>query len=334
MDENTPGAQPAAIPMTPPADHNAVAARNVTSTTDERAEEIFRQLGFGDGHGFLQTALPGVTLFRFGRHEASCPQHYERGIVFVLQGHKEGRLNDMHIRTSSERFTILTDAYPVHCETFASNPLPVLGVHIHLDIVPLRQLAAVAAKYDQQERGACMEERVLTSIPLTRDILAEVHNLLALLPTPGDCAAVGQATLTRLYYSLLKSPAGTVLRALVRADSNLGRASGAILFMQQNYARKLTVNEIARHLGLAESTLNRAFRSATGESPIQYLRKVRLTRARDLLTLQRKPVQQVASEVGYRSSSQFSRDFRDYFGVPPGSADSLPYGSVSVVSDS
>ncbi|WP_193161625.1 helix-turn-helix transcriptional regulator [Microbulbifer hainanensis] len=333
MDENTPGVQPEATPAAHAGQHKAIVAGAVTPAVDKQVGEVFRQLGFGNGHGFLRTALPGVTLFRFGRHEASCPQHYERGIVFVLQGHKEGRLNDMHIRTSSERFTILTDAYPVHCETFASNPLPVLGVHIHLDIVPLRQLAAVTAKYDQQECGASPEERVLTSIPLTTDILAEVHNLLALLPDSGDCAAVGEATLTRLYYAVLKSPAGVVLRALARADSKLSRVSGAILYMQQNYDRKITVNDIASHLGLGESTLNRAFRIATGESPIQYLRKVRLTRARSLITLQRMPVQQVAGEVGYRSSSQFSRDFRNYFGVPPGAADSLPYGSVSVIGD-
>lgn len=300
----------------------------------QREEEVFRQLGFGNGHGFLRTALPGVTLFRFGRHEASCPQHYERGIVFVLQGHKEGVLNDMHIRTSSERFTILTDAYPVHCETFASNPSPVLGVHIHLDIVRLRRLAAVTAQCEQEEAVTGPDERVLTSIPLTPDILAEVHSLMTLLPNPEDCAAVGEATLTRLYYAVMKSPAGKVLRALARADSNLSRVSGAILFMQQNCDRKITVNDIASHLGLGESTLNRAFRNATGESPIQYLRKVRLTRARNLLTLQRMPVQQAASEVGYRSSSQFSRDFRDYFGVPPSAADSLPYGTVSGLGDS
>ncbi|WP_257294679.1 AraC family transcriptional regulator [Endozoicomonas sp. YOMI1] len=62
---------------------------------------------------------------------------------------------------------------------------------------------------------------------------------------------------------------------------------------------------------------NRNFRYMTSSSSIQYLKKLRLSRARELLQDHGVRVKQAAAEVGYESPTQFSREFKRYFGLTP-----------------
>ena len=55
----------------------------------------------------------------------------------------------------------------------------------------------------------------------------------------------------------------------------------------------------------------------TSDFPMQYLKKVRLTKARDLMLQENMKAYMAADKVGYESSSQFSREFKRYFGQNP-----------------
>ena len=76
------------------------------------------------------------------------------------------------------------------------------------------------------------------------------------------------------------------------------------------------------------SSFHRAFKQVTGETPLQYLKKVRLLKAKGLLILEGKRVDETAFEVGYASPSQFSREFKRYFHLPPSAAQTLPYSDT------
>ena len=68
---------------------------------------------------------------------------------------------------------------------------------------------------------------------------------------------------------------------------------------------------------MSASAFHRAFKEITSESPMQYLKKVRLTRARDLMVNENMKAYLAADQVGYESTSQFSREFKRYFGQSP-----------------
>ena len=76
------------------------------------------------------------------------------------------------------------------------------------------------------------------------------------------------------------------------------------------------------------SSFHRAFKEVTGETPVQYLKKIRLLKAKGLLVFEGKRVDEAAYEVGYASPSQFSREFKRYFQVSPSEAQSLPYSDA------
>jgi AraC-like DNA-binding protein len=71
-------------------------------------------------------------------------------------------------------------------------------------------------------------------------------------------------------------------------------------------------------VGLSVSSLNRHFRAATSMSPLQYQKQLRLQRARLRLLADPADVAGTGHAVGYTSASQFSREYRRLFGVPPG----------------
>ena len=62
---------------------------------------------------------------------------------------------------------------------------------------------------------------------------------------------------------------------------------------------------------------HRSFKEVTSESPVQYLKKVRLNKARNFIKNEHMKAYIAADKVGYESVSQFSREFKRYFGQSP-----------------
>ena len=83
------------------------------------------------------------------------------------------------------------------------------------------------------------------------------------------------------------------------------------------------VSELAYELNMSRSNLHRKIKSVTGNSVSQYLRKVRLNKAMELLKEQDYTVSEVAFAVGFGSVNYFSKCFKDHFGFPPGEVESL-----------
>lgn len=75
-------------------------------------------------------------------------------------------------------------------------------------------------------------------------------------------------------------------------------------------------------------TSHQHFKAMTATSPLQYMKSLRLTQARQMLQAGGR-VKAVAHDVGYESESQFSREYRRFFGGPP-SGESQ--GAVAIVS--
>lgn len=78
------------------------------------------------------------------------------------------------------------------------------------------------------------------------------------------------------------------------------------------------VDDLARASSMSTSAFHRAFRAVTMLSPVQFQKQIRLQRSRLLLMTGADDVTRIAARVGYDSPSQFSREYRRQFGVPPG----------------
>ena len=76
-------------------------------------------------------------------------------------------------------------------------------------------------------------------------------------------------------------------------------------------------DDVAGKLGMAQSTLRRRFREATGLPPHEFVLQARVNEARRLLGETDYPIKHIAQQLGYRDVYFFSRQFRRFAGVPP-----------------
>jgi AraC-like DNA-binding protein len=98
-------------------------------------------------------------------------------------------------------------------------------------------------------------------------------------------------------------------------DPALGRALASI---HASCQRSWTVEELARESGISRSSFAERFKTQVGESPMRYLARWRMIRARELLADPSLTASAVAGRVGYASEFAFSRAFKRIWGQGPG----------------
>ena len=91
-----------------------------------------------------------------------------------------------------------------------------------------------------------------------------------------------------------------------------------ITYLNENYAHKISLEQIAKNMYLSPVYISKIFKEETGESPINYLIKIRLEKARDiLLHSEGRSIKHIANSVGYDDVYHFSKLFKKYYGVAP-----------------
>jgi two-component system, response regulator YesN len=93
----------------------------------------------------------------------------------------------------------------------------------------------------------------------------------------------------------------------------------AILLIEQQYSRPdLSLDKLAVQLFISKWHLSKLFKQKVGIGSKEYLRKVRLERAQELLKDGSLSIKEVALAVGYYYATNFSTDFKSLYGVKPG----------------
>lgn len=90
-----------------------------------------------------------------------------------------------------------------------------------------------------------------------------------------------------------------------------------VALMHGDCARAWTLEELAGGAGLSRTGLAERFRQAMGDTPLSYLRTVRMQKAVRILSETEKNLEQVAQEVGYQDAFSFSKVFKRTVGVAP-----------------
>ena len=92
----------------------------------------------------------------------------------------------------------------------------------------------------------------------------------------------------------------------------------AVEWMQLYYFQPTRVKKLAEMSGLSPSHFNRIFKRTFGTSPIDWLRRERISQAKRRLVESNESVKQIAEQVGYADRFFFSKDFKSYTGMTPG----------------
>ncbi|MFI6584231.1 GlxA family transcriptional regulator [Embleya sp. NPDC050493] len=88
-------------------------------------------------------------------------------------------------------------------------------------------------------------------------------------------------------------------------------------WLREHSDRELLLDDIAAQAGMSARSLNRHFREQTGTTPLQWLHRVRISRAQHLLETTAHPVDRIATETGFGSPTAFRDRFKRITGTTP-----------------
>ena len=91
----------------------------------------------------------------------------------------------------------------------------------------------------------------------------------------------------------------------------------AMIYIQQNDQRELSVDEVANFCKLNRNYFSRRFKELVGCTPQEFLIQQRLTNAAELLKITDQPIKNIADQCGYPNQLHFSQAFKKYYGLSP-----------------
>src|SRR6266478_3721091 len=138
-----------------------------------------------------------------------------------------------------------------------------------------------------------------------------------LFQVPEDAAVLGSLVIKEILYHLLKGADGPAIRQFVRSGSNMHKISQAIYSLRSELDDDVDVAALAKAANMSRSAFFKHFKEVTAMSPIQYQKRLRLLEARRLMVDEDETAERSSFRVGYRSASQFSREYARMFGVSP-----------------
>lgn len=177
--------------------------------------------------------------------------------------------------------------------------------------------------------GAALIARALPSTVVLRQAAGPGTLAAALIAAMGQEASAGRPGAAPLMSGLGAALVLSVLRDAWAARGVAGpvggalddeRVRGAVLAMHEAPGRRWTVESLADHVGMSRSAFAAAFAAAMEQTPIQYLTRLRVQRARELLREPHRSLYSVAVDLGYGSPEAFTRAFRRETGMTPGQA--------------
>ena len=289
--------------------------------------ELHRQHHASAKSGAVATGVPGVNFFWATETLPKTPLLYSASIVIIGQGHKVGYMGDRKFRYDRDTYLLLGVPVPFECETFATPEEPLLGISIQIDVTTLHELVSrfSARLHLENDDATGGTHTGVEPVPMSEDMIDAASRLIKCLRDPIDSKVLGGAAANEIIYRVLRGEKGRVLYDLTRHQTPYAAVARSLERIHAEYRSSLTIEELARENAMSVSSFHRAFKKVTGDSPLQYLKKIRLDKARGLLVHTGMRVNNVAFEVGYESSSQFSREFKRYFKVPPSEAHTIAY---------
>lgn len=262
----------------------------------------------------IETVVPGLSMIKGDIPTHQLTALYKPTIGFTVKGTKILSIGECSTNLEGPSYYVI----PVHVPASASvhpdrdgHPYMSLGLELNQNVLQplLRDLP--------ENLIPTASEHLFAACEMDIELMEVWLRLLRLTKTPRDIPALAPAYERELLYRVLMGPQGWYLRQLGQRESNFSRISQTVQWLRDNYTRSIDIGELASKFGMAVNTFHRQFKRATGLSPIQFQKQLRLLEARNLIAFEGYTVASAAYQVGYMSPSQFNREYSRFFGSSP-----------------
>ncbi|MGV2113780.1 AraC family transcriptional regulator N-terminal domain-containing protein [Agrobacterium salinitolerans] len=263
--------------------------------------------------GSRHPSLSRLTVYQHTNPTEFESQVYDPTAFIVLQGVKTTVIGDK-VFDYGPGETVIAAAEVVAMERVAQATLerPFLALALRLDPAVITNVVLYLSETPELKLQPGLGFSIANS-----ELIAAWERFLAVLDRPKEIPVMGLHLEHELMFRLMMGPHAEALRQIAGIDSRLSHIRRAMAWIREHYAEQITVDEMAAVAGMSESVFHRRFKAVTGMSPLQYQKHIRLQEARKRMISRQADAGSVSYDVGYKSISQFSREYKRLFGAPP-----------------
>jgi len=264
---------------------------------------------------------PGLTFYRYT--QPTSPRWEEvtsLSLCVIAQGRKRVVTDGQEHYYDPLNYLVLSSSQHFTAEILEATPTkPFLSLVLQIDPGLVRRVSSdiLDRRTTTFERGARSKHERAFVTPLDSALMAATLRFLRATNSGADRRVLAPIHLQEMIYRVLQAEQYARLLEIAASKAASNPVSEVIAFVQQNMSKPLTVSDMAEQVSLSPSAFSHLFREVTGKSPYQFVKEMRLNRARELLIEGRLTVTQVSRAVGYPSISHFINEFRDRFGAAP-----------------
>ena len=265
--------------------------------------------------GVTGTSVPFLSVMRCHRQVSFGPEVITPSIGIIVRGRKRVYIGEEIMEyTAGDSLSSLIALPATGTVVGATEEDPYIGIRIDVN---LHEIAAVISEAGLKFDQTTGEARVGAFVgKASREILEIFLKMVRLIAKPEE-VFLAKLLKKELIFRFLTGEYGDLFFQKALFDRNANGVGRVIEWIRQNYAEGFSIDELARSYGMSVSALHHKFKAITTMSPLQYQKQMRLQEARRLLVSGQMDATTAALEVGYDSPSQFNREYRRLFGLPP-----------------
>jgi len=265
--------------------------------------------------GLVATAVEGLSIFQ------SCVCAHAEKVVYkpvlcvVVQGAKRVRFAETDHDFHEGQSLVVDLDLPLQATILRGSPeRPFRALSLELDAVLFQEVASL------MPRTPVAVERPgpgLAVLEVERAVADALLRLLRVSRNPEAVPVLAPAILRELVFHLLSGAHGGEFARLAFPTGHTRRVADAVREIRRNLSQPVRIPELAASVGMSPSSFHQRFKELTASTPLQYQKQLRLLEARRLMLSEGLAASDAAYRVGYRSDSQFSREYARFFGAPP-----------------
>jgi AraC-like DNA-binding protein len=265
--------------------------------------------------GIHNTFLNGIKIYTTSKYDPFTPFIYDVCLIIVLQGKKIANIGEHTLVYDSKNYLVVPTTLPLECETHASKEEPFIGLIVSIDKKMMYEIIDCVSKKEAIESKK--NSIGVFSDEVNQDIEDLTLRLLTILQSREESKVLGEPILKELFYRIAVGQNSNFLHKMFLENNNEAKIARALKIIHTECETNLDIPNLARQEDMSVSSFHTHFKKITSHTPLQYIKKIRLNKAKDLIAKHKYQVVDAAYEMGYDSASQFSRDFKTYFGYPP-----------------
>lgn len=271
--------------------------------------------------GIQKTNIKGISLFKSSISLPRSPLIYDLCLVIVIQGEKTGYLGENIFHYNQENYLVIPTTLPFECETIVTKDKPFLAIFHKINKNLMYEVIDMIGNKAIQECKQC--NLGIFSDKITPKIEDIIRRMLETISSKEESIILGESLIKELYYRIAISQNAHFLHKMFLNNKIEAKITRTLKTIHRNFNEHFDIPRLAREEDMSVSSFNSHFKKITSMTPLQYIKKIRLQKAMDLLTKENAQVNDTAFAIGYESSSQFSKDFKSYYGFPPKDAKPL-----------